>query len=131
MYFAADHTWLWLRATLTAVSYLTGADVREMHSLVRKSAHFVEYAVLAVLWFRALAWWPQSRAAARWLALCVCLTCAVADETHQSFLPNRTATARDVAIDGMGAAVALALVRRRTNGEASPGSLGSALPRTT
>jgi VanZ family protein len=127
MYFAADHTWLWVRSTLTAVSHLTGGDVREMHSVVRKSAHFMEYALLAVLWFRALAWGPPSRVAARWLALCVCLTCAVVDETHQTFVPNRTASVRDIAIDGMGAAVALAVVKRR---EASSASLGLALPRT-
>jgi hypothetical protein len=35
--------------------WLAPADVVGLHGAARKTAHFVEYAILALLWFRALA----------------------------------------------------------------------------
>jgi VanZ family protein len=111
-YFGADYTGSLLSPVLRAVAPLTGLRVYELHALLRKAAHFTEYAVLAALWFYAVAW-RRPAAGASWIALCIALTCAVADEAHQSALPNRTGSARDVVIDASGAVVALSVVRRR------------------
>ena len=80
------------------------------HGLIRKLAHIAEYAVLAVLAYRAFSaattWFLRSQL---WLAaiLLVAAT-AVADEFIQSFIESRTSSPRDVAIDLAGGAAAVA-----------------------
>jgi VanZ family protein len=86
-----------------------GPDHVELgHLLVRKLGHLVEYAVLAILWFRALRGERRLAApASAWMALLVSVAWAVLDELHQSTVPSRTASAADVVIDAVGAALAL------------------------
>ena len=79
---------------------------------VRKCAHVTEYAVLALLAWRALnkparrglvAWrWPD----AGWTLLLV-LIYAASDEFHQHFVPSREASVRDVLLDTSGGVFAL------------------------
>jgi len=109
-YFGADHTSAALAPVLRELAPLVGLRTWELHALVRKAAHVTEYALLAGLWFHALS--RRSAVTASWIALCICLVCAFADEAHQSFVPNRTARARDVVIDGVGAMAAVSLARR-------------------
>jgi VanZ family protein len=69
---------------------------------VRKLAHLTEYAVLA-----ALLGWALRPGATRWpVAWGLALAWAGTDEWHQTFVPNRVGTPVDVAIDGLGAALA-------------------------
>ncbi|MCR5392866.1 MAG: VanZ family protein [Olsenella sp.] len=72
---------------------------------VRKTAHFLEYAVLGVLGFPAFL--PQAREGRlpRWLGPLVVALIPVADETIQRFVPGRESSPRDVLIDLCGAAV--------------------------
>ncbi len=76
--------------------------------LVRKTAHVSEYAVLAVLWWRALRR-PLPAASREWswraagLAVLVSSLWAATDELHQSFTATRTASAWDVLLDTTGA----------------------------
>ena len=76
-----------------------------IHHYVRKSGHFVGYGVLGLAWLRA--WWmtlPHSRFLKdAVLALLGTALIASADEYHQSFLPNRTASPWDVLLDCCGA----------------------------
>jgi VanZ family protein len=86
-----------------------------IHAAIRKAAHVVEYLVLGVLLVRAL---REEGLAGLPLALAAILLgsgWAALDEFHQEFVPGRTASPRDVAVDtsGVCAGVALALVRRR------------------
>ncbi|HEX4638252.1 MAG TPA: VanZ family protein [Chthoniobacterales bacterium] len=76
----------------------------------RKFGHVSEYAILAALLWRAL------RAETHWHArlsilfaatLLACAAFAAGDEFHQSFVPTRTPSLRDVLIDIGGALVAL------------------------
>jgi VanZ family protein len=78
----------------------------------RKTAHFVEYAVLGVLVLRALRFAGVGLPAAIACALLWALAVALGDETHQARLASRTGSARDVAIDLAGAATAVALTAR-------------------
>ncbi len=79
---------------------------------LRKGVHFGEYALLCVLWFRALrSRLSPERALAT--ALGVCVAYAVTDEFHQSFVDGRVGTWRDVVIDAAGALTAAWLIRRR------------------
>jgi VanZ family protein len=73
--------------------------------LVRKIAHFSEYAVLflvSTFAFRRL--W--SNLSAGWIALvclALCVAFAAGDEFHQSFVPGRTPLVSDVLLDSFGA----------------------------
>jgi VanZ family protein len=87
---------------------------------VRKCAHLTEYAVLAFLFWRALRK-PVRRDPRPWswreaaIAILLVAIYASSDEFHQSFVPSRDASARDVLIDTIGAVggiLALRLVWR-------------------
>ena len=90
----------------------TDALVAALHALTRKSAHFTEYALLAALWFGAL---TRERGStprqAAWVAFFVAAAWACLDELHQGFVPSRTPSVADVALDSAGALTA-ALVGR-------------------
>ena len=87
-----------------------------LHVRVRKTAHAVEYGVLALLALRA-AFLTFHTATARIVAIALALAVLVAsaDETRQAFLPERTGSFGDVMLDTAGAitAIALALLIRR------------------
>jgi VanZ family protein len=84
-------------------------------TFVRKGAHVAEYAVLAALCWRALrkprkldprSWsWRD----AGWAVSLVALY-ALTDEIHQSFVPSRYGSWRDVLVDTMGGVLGLLLV---------------------
>ena len=73
--------------------------------LLRKVAHFTEYALLCGLLIRAL----RGRLLAAWT---LTVLYAATDEFHQMFVDGRVGTWHDVVIDAAGALVAVALVRR-------------------
>ena len=78
----------------------------------RKLFHAAEYALLFVLWWRALAAATTSgRAVAA--AAAFSLAYAVSDEVHQSFIEGRHGTPVDVVIDSVGIAAACLWIRRR------------------
>ncbi len=83
---------------------LSRDSVEMLHGAIRKAAHVLEYAVLAGLLARALlgSWTPLVRR--HWMLLCVTaiVVLALADEFHQSFVPNRTSTIYDSLIDVCG-----------------------------
>ena len=77
--------------------------------LVKKGAHMLAYGLLAVLWLRAL----RPLAPGRWapaVAWAVAVLYAASDEYHQTFVAGRNGTPVDVLIDGVGAALGLALL---------------------
>jgi VanZ family protein len=91
---------------------LPGASVgtiQVLHGTIRKWMHVVEFAILALLWYRSLSWgrrdW-QRTAALKAFGLTILL--AVGDEVHQAFVPSRIASAIDVAWDSLGALCGLA-----------------------
>jgi VanZ family protein len=75
------------------------------HFYIRKGGHVVGYGILSFLAFRA---WRETFPAPgnplwsiRWASIAVLMTAFVAslDEWHQSFIPSRTGTPRDVLLD--------------------------------
>ena len=87
------------------------------HFLFRKTLHVLGYGLLGFLNFRAVRG-GQRGWALRWSALAVLLAVIIAslDEWHQSFVPGRTGTFDDVAIDFAGAVLAQVLIRGRDEG---------------
>jgi VanZ family protein len=81
------------------------------HFLARKAAHLTEYAVLAVLAFRALRL-SLDVSTPRIIGLAMGLVVAVAalDELRQSFLETRTGSLADVAINFTGGALGVVLI---------------------
>jgi hypothetical protein len=73
-------------------------------TLLRKSAHFAEYAVLGFLLLRAV----RLRVA----ALTAGVAYAISDEIHQYFVPGRYASAWDVLLDSGGVLLGVLLAER-------------------
>jgi len=72
--------------------------------LVRKAAHMTEYAVLFLLYRRALALSGVRRPGVTALVMSACY--AATDEWHQSFVADRGPSPVDVGIDTLGASIA-------------------------
>ncbi|HEX5705092.1 MAG TPA: VanZ family protein [Pyrinomonadaceae bacterium] len=100
--------WVYPSATDTALAFV--------HGLVRKTSHFVEYAILALLLARAFRTSLREFLRNHWFA--VTLTCvalyALSDEFHQSFVSTRTPSIYDCLIDTAGGLAALTIVAWRT-----------------
>jgi VanZ family protein len=86
----------------------------EVHHLIRKTGHFVGYGVVSMAFFyswrqtllrMAVKHWTLWRRASVLAVLCTLLI-AILDEYHQSFLPSRTSSPKDVCIDLCGAITA-------------------------
>lgn len=84
--------------------------------LLRKAAHMAAFGLLAWFAFRALAATFPAWARGRLLAAAfgLALLYAISDEWHQSFVPTRYGSLRDVAIDTAGATIALLIIWFRT-----------------
>ena len=94
---------LWLKSDLSP------AAIAQVHFFVRKAAHLTEYAILASLLWRAF----RNLADKSWQRAALTFSCATlfafTDEFHQSFVPSRTSSLGDVAIDCTGALIGIAL----------------------
>ena len=92
---------------------ISDAAVERVQFAVRKTAHITEYAILALLLWRALRQtpdgaprsWPARKAGA---VLLITALYAASDEVHQYFVKSRDASVRDVLLDTGGAALGLA-----------------------
>ncbi len=91
---------------------LSEQEIIRMVFIVRKGGHFMEYAVLAILRWRARRYAnlkepdPWSWADAVW-AFLIAAVYAVTDELHQHFVASRWASVGDVFLDSTGAALGL------------------------
>ena len=104
---------------------ISEAALLQAHFLVRKAAHFTEYAILSLLAARTFLSSPRERVRGLWWLASFAVVAGVAllDEYRQSFLPSRTGTVYDSLLDMAGGAAALACVaawrlflRRRGDG---------------
>lgn len=94
---------------------LSEERVAAIHFVTRKLGHFSEYAVLGILSARAFASSTDDFIRRHWfqIALLLILCYALFDEFHQSFVPGRTASIYDSAIDAAGGLTALLVIRFR------------------
>jgi VanZ family protein len=85
--------------------------LRVMHFAIRKAAHVTEFAAFSIAVFHGVradrSGWRFSWAA---ITLLVSVAFGALDEWHQSFVPLREPTVRDVIIDTVGAFLAQVLV---------------------
>lgn len=77
--------------------------------IVRKSAHFVEYMILGILFFKTFFRIEKLKFAMLTAFLCG-VGYSISDEIHQNFIPGRTGKILDVLIDSTGIASGLLLI---------------------
>ena len=114
-YFGSDctsgplrHVWEWLFGPVRDRTW------HILHVLIRKSGHFTGFGLVGLTWLRA---WRMTLSKASFLrveifAMIGTALVASADEYHQSFLPNRTSSPRDVLLDCIGALAMIAVAHR-------------------
>jgi VanZ family protein len=97
------------------------AALDQIQFAIRKLGHLTEYAILAMLLWRALRGgirWQMKMSILFLVAVLASAIFAASDEFHQSFVPSRTGSPNDVMIDICGALAGLAIcwmfARRRT-----------------
>jgi VanZ family protein len=107
-WFAEEHTSRFIVPILKWI--LPGAapaTIAFLHYLIRKSAHFIEYFIFSLLVLRGIRGnrreWRIGWALA---AAGVAAAYAATDEFHQSFVPGRFASFRDVLLDTCGVVAA-------------------------
>ena len=109
---SADHTSRFITPFLRWLDpQISWQTIGQVHFLVRKAAHVTEYAILTGLLFRALRWSISGLWRRGFVALIPALLYAPLDEFHQSFVPSRTSSIRDVSIDYCGAILGILLAR--------------------
>jgi VanZ family protein len=87
----------------------------EQDFLLRKIAHGLVFAVLAFLIFRALPRSLEKGTLRLGYAGAITLLYALIDEVHQAFVPGRSGTLSDVAIDAIGIVAMLFLLSLLAN----------------
>lgn len=88
--------WMLLIFFLSSRSDLPATQVKTVDFVTKKIAHVLEYLILNLLWYRALAKKQPTE------AMLYSLVFAFTDETHQIFIPERAGVLRDVGIDFIG-----------------------------
>lgn len=83
-----------------------------LHGLIRKSAHVIEYGILAALASRAMLASGVEPVRRRWIALSFATVLVVAsiDEFNQSLDPSRTGSVWDMVLDSVAGSVTLAII---------------------
>lgn len=91
---------------------ITAEELERVHFLIRKTAHFSEYALFALLAARAFSTSSQDFFRRRWALSAFALVAiyALLDEYHQSFVSTRTGTIYDSLLDMSGGACALVVL---------------------
>ncbi len=107
--FSAQHTGSIIEPILRWIyPAITTEQFEIIHFFTRKSAHFTEYFVFALLLFRGI---RRGRPGWRWswglLALFVAAVYSALDEIHQAFVASRTASPYDSLLDSVGAFAAI------------------------
>jgi VanZ family protein len=103
--------WRWLAVILWMGAIFAVSDIPSIATPLepiydftfKKLVHVMEYGILTALLFWAMRIHITHKGQALVMATLVAILYAVSDEWHQSFVPGREGTLRDVAIDSLGA----------------------------
>ena len=105
--------WCWVIFYISSIPYLK-TDLGIIDLFLRKIAHFVEYAVLYILWWRAYTQSFKTRIRVSLIiSIAACILYALSDEFHQGFVPGREGSSLDVILyDAPGAILTAYLIQR-------------------
>lgn len=96
---------LWMGVIFLFSSYPTKqvSHINWKDFFIKKTAHIIEYGILATLFFRAFKNNGMGKKEAGYLSVFLSFLYGLSDEIHQSFTPGREPTLRDVFFDTIGA----------------------------
>jgi len=94
-----------LRQVFPNLNNTSHLDVSSLVFIVRKTAHFTEYAILGILFFLFFRQFFPQKNGSRYFILAILFGFfyACTDEIHQLFIPGRSGQFTDVLIDTLGA----------------------------
>ncbi len=100
--------WALIIFLLSSQSVIPGFAESPLDFIFKKSAHIFVYLVLYILIKRALDITMNKKSSKKhlFIPILACLVYAISDEFHQSLVPGRYATLRDVGYDMFGVGVA-------------------------
>lgn len=98
--------WMFIMFWFSSQPDLPSNRIDILDFIFKKSAHFIEYLILTVLWYKALGFRNPTT------AVLISLAYAFSDETHQLFVPGRGGNLRDVLIDSLGISAAVYIINR-------------------
>lgn len=102
--------------TLSSFPSVQTSGVHWQDFLLKKTAHFIEYFILALLIHYSLKHTTRfSPVSLFFFSFTTAVLYAITDEVHQSFIPGREPRLRDIGIDTLGALAACTLQDRQTH----------------
>lgn len=107
--------WMGLIFFMSSRQRISVADEYLLNFLFFKTLHVAEYAILYFLVFRAFYIFPDrhSQTKSTFLsAITIAIFYAITDEVHQTLVPTREGTVRDVLIDTLGIVIMYTLIRK-------------------
>lgn len=108
--------WLWTPAILQMIAIFFISNIPNLKEIPGgisdKTGHFIGYAILAACLLRALAGagWAGVNGGVVWRAWGLSTLYAASDETHQWFVPGRSASLLDLLADALGGAAIVLLI---------------------
>jgi len=79
-------------------------------TIIRKSAHFIEYFVLGILAYKSYILFKNKKII---IVVVFCVIYAISDEVHQIFIEGRSFQIYDIAIDSIGSLVAITIFKAK------------------
>ncbi len=105
--------WALIIFSFSSFSTTSTSDIYWQDFIVKKTAHMVEYGILALLLYRAFRGYKLNKTRAVILSILLAGIYGVSDEFHQSFTPGREPHIRDVAFDTIGASLAMLVIWKK------------------
>lgn len=105
-YYIAAAIWESFIFYLSAQPVLPSPDTFLLDFAFKKMAHMFVYFILFWLIYKAIQFDVKHPVKLSLLAFCFTVILAFSDEFHQSFIPGRTPTTKDVLFDSLGMVVA-------------------------
>jgi len=113
LYWLPGLVWMFIIFGFSAQPSLRVSSINWQDFIIRKTAHFIEYFILYVLYLYALRKSTHLSAyKVGTIALLLAIIYAITDEAHQLTVIGREGRLRDVIIDSLGASFGLFLSRR-------------------
>jgi VanZ family protein len=107
LYWLPPITWSLIIFLFSAHSVPSASRIYWGDFIIKKTAHLLEYGILAILWFRGLKESGLTKGKAAILAVIFSILYGITDEFHQSYTPGREPRIRDVFFDTIGASLAI------------------------
>ncbi|MBU1084784.1 MAG: VanZ family protein [Candidatus Beckwithbacteria bacterium] len=105
--------WAGIIYSFSSMSINKEAEFNWLDFVIKKSAHVTEYAILFWLLFRAMSGDNKNLTKKIFIKVFIfTVVYALSDEWHQTFVPGREGTLRDVGFDTIGALISLNLKKR-------------------